>query len=55
MVESYKSGVNSYIQKPVEFDQFREAVNALGLFWMVINQPPMSQKVRTMSGENRGR
>ena len=55
MVESYKSGVNSYIQKPVEFDQFREAVNALGLYWMVVNQPPMSQKVRAVGGENRDR
>jgi CheY-like chemotaxis protein len=40
MVESYQLGVNSYIQKPVDFDQFREAIRILGLYWMVINQPP---------------
>jgi CheY-like chemotaxis protein len=55
IVEGYQSGVNSYIQKPVEFNQFREAVNALGLYWMVINQPARSQKVRAMNRENRER
>lgn len=40
LVESYQLGVNSYIQKPVDFDQFREAIRILGLYWMVINQPP---------------
>ncbi len=54
IVEGYRSGVNSYIQKPVEFGQFREAVNALGLYWVVINQPATSQKGRAMNGENSG-
>jgi CheY-like chemotaxis protein len=40
MVDSYKLGVNAYIQKPVDFDSFRRAVKQLGLFWLVINQPP---------------
>ena len=40
MVESYKLGVNSYIQKPVDFDQFRQAIKTLGLYWLVVNQPP---------------
>ena len=40
IVESYKLGVNAYIQKPVEFDSFRHAVKQLGLFWLVINEPP---------------
>jgi CheY-like chemotaxis protein len=40
MVESYRLGVNAYIQKPVEFDAFRQAVKQLGLFWLVINEPP---------------
>lgn len=40
LVESYKLGVNAYIQKPVEFDSFRQAVKQLGLFWLVVNQPP---------------
>jgi CheY-like chemotaxis protein len=39
MVNSYKLGVNAYIQKPVDFDQFRQTVKSLGLFWLVINQP----------------
>ena len=40
LVESYKLGVNSYIQKPVDFDQFRDTVKQLGLYWLVVNQPP---------------
>src|SRR5208337_2680508 len=40
LVESYKLGVNAYIQKPVEFDSFRQAVKQLGLFWLVVNEPP---------------
>jgi len=40
LVSSYKLGVNAYIQKPVDFDQFRETVKSLGLFWLVVNQPP---------------
>jgi CheY-like chemotaxis protein len=39
LVESYRLGVNAYIQKPVEFDSFRQAVKQLGLFWLVLNQP----------------
>jgi CheY-like chemotaxis protein len=39
MVASYQLGVNSYIQKPVDFKQFRETVKQLGLYWLVINQP----------------
>ena len=40
LVKSYKLGVNAYIQKPVEFDSFRQAVKQLGLFWLVVNEPP---------------
>jgi CheY-like chemotaxis protein len=40
LVESYKLGVNAYIQKPVEFDSFRRAVKQLGLFWLVVNEAP---------------
>ena len=39
MVASYHLGVNSYIQKPVDFDQFRETVRTIGLYWLVINLP----------------
>jgi len=40
LVDSYKLGVNAYVQKPVDFEQFRGIVKELGLFWVVINQPP---------------
>ena len=38
--ECYALGVNSYIVKPVEFEQFKNAVMELGLYWMFLNQPP---------------
>jgi two-component system response regulator len=40
LVDSYKLGVNSYIQKPVDFNQFRDTVKQLGLYWLVVNQSP---------------
>ncbi|HLY62034.1 MAG TPA: response regulator [Terriglobia bacterium] len=40
VVSGYRLGVNAYIQKPVDFDQFREMVKRVGLFWLVTNQPP---------------
>jgi two-component system response regulator len=40
LIESYQLGVNSYIQKPVDFDQFRETVRKTGLYWLLINQIP---------------
>jgi two-component system response regulator len=40
VVESYKLGVNSYVQKPMDFDQFRQTVKTLGLYWLVVNQGP---------------
>jgi DNA-binding NarL/FixJ family response regulator len=41
LVASYHLGANSYIQKPVDFEQFRETVRTVGLYWLVINQPPV--------------
>ncbi len=41
IVESYQLGVNSYIVKPVDFEQFVEAVRRLGLYWMLLNQTPL--------------
>jgi CheY-like chemotaxis protein len=40
IIESYDLGVNSYIVKPVNFDQFVEATRILGLYWLVLNEPP---------------
>jgi two-component system response regulator len=39
MVNSYQLGVNSYIQKPVDFDKFRAMVRQLGLYWLLVNEP----------------
>jgi two-component system response regulator len=39
LVAGYNLGANSYIQKPVDFDQFRDTVKTAGLYWLVINQP----------------
>jgi two-component system response regulator len=50
LVESYRLGVNSYIQKPVDFENFRETIQALKNYWMVINQPPPQKSFA--SGEN---
>lgn len=50
MVSSYNLGVNSYIQKPVDFDQFRETVKNVGLYWVVINQPPVMEDSHHLAG-----
>jgi two-component system response regulator len=44
IVESYQLGVNSYIVKPVDFEQFVESVRQLGLYWMLLNQTPLFQE-----------
>jgi two-component system, response regulator len=41
MIESYSLGANSYIQKPVDFNRFSEAVKNLGLYWLVLNESPV--------------
>src|ERR1700674_5379131 len=41
LAKSYDLGVNSYIQKPVDFNQFRETVRTLGLYWLLVNQAPL--------------
>jgi CheY-like chemotaxis protein len=43
VVRSYELGVNAYVVKPVEFDKFVQAVRDLGLFWMLVNEPPPSR------------
>lgn len=40
MLKSYSLGANSYIRKPVDFSQFVEAIHQLGMYWLVLNEPP---------------
>jgi two-component system response regulator len=40
LIEGYSLGANSYIRKPVDFRQFTEAIRQLGLYWLVLNEPP---------------
>ena len=40
LVMSYDLGVNAFVVKPVDFDQFLQAVRALGMFWAIVNEPP---------------
>jgi len=46
LVESYSSGANSYVRKSVDFDTFVAAVRQLGLYWLVLNEPPPSRRAR---------
>jgi two-component system response regulator len=40
LIAGYTLGANSYIRKPVNFNQFVEAIRQLGLYWLVLNEPP---------------
>ena len=51
LVNGYGLGANSYIQKPVDFDQFRETVKQVGLYWLVTNQPPVDNMVFQATGK----
>lgn len=51
LVSSYDLGANSYIQKPVDFEQFRETVKTAGLYWMVINQRPATNGAKKSAGQ----
>ena len=46
LVKGYDLGANSYIQKPVDFDQFRNTVKSVGMYWLLINQPPVTNGLR---------
>lgn len=40
LIESYKTGVNAFIQKPIDFDTFRQVIERVGMFWLAVNQAP---------------
>lgn len=42
LVRSYELGVNAYVVKPVDFQQFMDSIRKLGVFWILINEPPVS-------------
>ena len=41
LIESYDLGVNAFVVKPVDFEQFLQAIRALGMFWAIVNEPPL--------------
>jgi DNA-binding response OmpR family regulator len=51
MVSGYDLGVNSYLQKPVDFDEFRKMVKLLGLYWLVTNRPPLTNSRPAAAGQ----
>lgn len=53
IVESYGLGVNSYIVKPVEFDKFTEVTRTLGLYWLLLNEPPVAVATVASRGDSR--
>lgn len=53
MAKGYDLGVNSYVQKPVDFGEFRKAVKLLGLYWLVTNQPPAGSGKWHSAGQTR--
>jgi two-component system, response regulator len=49
MVSGYNLGANSYLQKPVDFNEFRQMVKVAGMYWMVVNRPPVMNGDRQTS------
>jgi two-component system response regulator len=45
VIDGYRSGCNSYVRKPVDFDEFIEAARQLGLYWLLLNEPPESDTI----------
>lgn len=51
IVRSYDLGANSFVRKPVDFAQFAEATRQLGLYWLVLNEPPPPGHIRIGEGD----
>ncbi|MGB2606832.1 MAG: response regulator, partial [Candidatus Sulfotelmatobacter sp.] len=51
LVNGYGLGANSYIQKPVDFEKFRDTVKQVGLYWLLINQQPVAGGVEKAVGK----
>jgi CheY-like chemotaxis protein len=47
ILDSYRNGANAYVRKPVKFSEFTQAVNALGVFWLLMNEPVPSHGPET--------
>jgi len=45
LIDGYRFGANSYIRKPVNFEQFVDSVRTLGIYWLLLNEPPPLRKV----------
>lgn len=45
LINGYSLGVNSYVRKPVDFNQFAEAVSNLGLYWLLLNETPPNKRI----------
>ncbi len=52
LVQGYGLGANSYIQKPVDFEQFRTTVKSVGLYWLLINQAPVPRPVAQSAAQS---
>jgi len=53
LLNGYGLGANSYIQKPVDFEQFRETIKTVGLYWLVINQIPVTNGLGHAASTNK--
>jgi two-component system, response regulator len=45
LIQGYSLGANSYVRKPVDFNEFQEAVRLLGIYWLMTNQPPPERNI----------
>jgi len=54
LIRSYELGVNAFVVKPVDFKEFLEAIQGLGMFWGITNQPPPHRPVATDPGAKNG-